>query len=76
MTEEQIRSIVSRERKRQKMSLRTMGERTGLSHRTAHNYVSGRCSCSIGNVIAMCDALGIEVVLRRKGNQNGKEKEQ
>lgn len=66
MTQDEIRRIVKAEKKRQRLTLQKVTDRSGVAYSTVQNFAIGIRDTSLGVAIRLLDALGLELCVRRK----------
>ena len=66
MTEDEIRRKVNAKLWEDKLSFGKVSRLAGVSPPTIANWLYGKHSASLCTALAICDALGLELVLREK----------
>lgn len=69
MNQDEIRRIVKAEKKRQRLTWQKVTDRSGIAYSTIQNFAIGIRDTSLGVVIRLLDALGLELCVRRKKHE-------
>ena len=72
MTADQISRIACYERMKKRLTLEQVGEKAGYAHQTVSNFLRGQGKHNIQffSVVCILEALGLELVVRRKKGEN------
>lgn len=68
MTSDEIIKVMARERERQGISYKQLQIKSGVELHTVAKWVCGAARPRLDVLIDVLDALGLEIVLRRKNN--------
>ncbi len=66
MTKDELMARVSRELARQGVSKAKIAGELGMSRAAVSHWVAGKNAVSLTNFVRFADALGMEVIVRRK----------
>lgn len=66
-TKRLIGRTIKQEAKQQKLEQKDIHEMTSLSVTTISNLYKGKGKVQIDTIIKVCDALGLEIIIQKKG---------